>query len=139
MNKLLRQYFFPILLLAVLVFTITPCASPAATQAPATWKEISVADAAARRDAGAFVLDVRQPEEWQQAHIPGATLIPLTELNQRLNEIPKDKEIVVYCRSGNRSQAAAQTLIDNGFSGVSSMAGGINQWGAAGYPVEAGQ
>jgi len=51
------------------------------------------------------VLDVRQPEEWEEIHIPGATLIPLGELHQRLGELPKDQDIVVSCHSGNRSQS----------------------------------
>ncbi len=85
------------------------------------------------------MLDVRQPEEWEEMHIPGATLIPLGELPQRLGELPQDQEIVVYCRSGNRSQSGAEILAKNGFSGVTSMAGGIQQWSTAGYPTETGK
>lgn len=84
------------------------------------------------------MLDVREPDEWQQIRIPGATLIPLGELPQRLSELPKDQEIVVYCRSGNRSKTGAEILATAGFSGVTSMAGGVNQWSAAGLPVESG-
>ncbi len=100
--------------------------------------EISVAQAAARRDAGAFILDVRQPEEWNEYHIPGATLIPLGELASRLNEIPRDREIVVVCRSGNRSQQGRDLLQQAGFAPVTSMAGGLSEWRAAGYPTVAG-
>src|SRR5512139_1397859 len=57
--------------------------------------EISVSEAVDKQQAGAFILDVREPSEWNEAHIDGATLIPLGELQSRVNELPKDKEIVV--------------------------------------------
>lgn len=136
-----------VMLITMLLFSVVlaGCASapevetlpaPAENLPASTWEEISVAEAEARYSAGAFMLDVRQPEEWDEVHIPGATLIPLGELPQRLGELPKDQEIVVYCRSGNRSQSGAEILAKNGFSGVTSMAGGITEWSAAGYPTE---
>ena len=100
--------------------------------------EISVADAYAKRESGAYVLDVRQPEEWDQVHIPGATLIPLGELQSRLSEVPRDQEVVVVCRSGNRSQEGRNILKNAGYEQVTSMAGGVNQWQAAGYPTVSG-
>lgn len=100
--------------------------------------EISVADAAAKRDAGAFILDVRQPEEWNQVHIPGSTLIPLGELEANLSKVPKDQEVVVVCRSGNRSATGRDILQDKGFTQVTSMAGGVTQWQSAGYPTVSG-
>lgn len=100
--------------------------------------EISVAQAAAKRDAGAFILDVRQPEEWNGSRIPGSTLIPLEELAARIQEVPRDKEIVVVCRTGNRSQAGRDILRQAGFTQVTSMAGGVKQWQAAGLPTVAG-
>lgn len=101
--------------------------------------EISVSEAVAKQEAGAFILDVREPSEWNEAHIDGATLIPLGELVSRVNELPKDKEIVVVCRSGNRSAQARDLLVNEGFTQVTSMAGGLNQWKAAGYPTVSGQ
>jgi rhodanese-related sulfurtransferase len=101
--------------------------------------EISVSEAVAKQEAGAFILDVREPSEWNEAHIAGATLIPLGELVSRVNELPKDKEIVVVCRSGNRSAQARDLLLNDGFTQVTSMAGGLNQWKAAGYPTVSGQ
>ncbi|MBZ0307611.1 MAG: rhodanese-like domain-containing protein [Anaerolineae bacterium] len=98
--------------------------------------EVSVADAAALRDDGAFVLDVREQDEWDAVHIPGAHLIPLGELSSRLSELPKDQEIVVVCRSGNRSASGRDILKDAGFSQVTSMAGGMNEWQSAGLPTE---
>jgi rhodanese-related sulfurtransferase len=100
--------------------------------------EISVAEAAAKREAGAFVLDVRTPEEWADFHAPGSTLIPLDQLAARVNEVPRDQEVVVVCRSGNRSQQGRDILLNAGFTQVTSMAGGLNEWRAAGYPVESG-
>ncbi|NMB87985.1 MAG: rhodanese-like domain-containing protein [Chloroflexi bacterium] len=101
--------------------------------------QVSVAQAADLRDQGAFILDVRQPEEWQQVHIPGATLIPLGELPDRLDEVPQDQEVVVVCRSGNRSAQGRDILRSAGFEQVTSMAGGVTQWQAQGLPVESGQ
>lgn len=84
----------------------------------------------------ALFLDVREVEEWNQFHIPGATLIPLGELESRVSELPKDQEIVVYCRSGNRSQSGRDILLAAGFTNVTSMDGGINDWYNKGYQVE---
>ena len=110
--------------------------TPTASNMP---PEISVSEAVAKQEAGAFILDVREPSEWNEAHIAGATLIPLGELVSRVNELPKDKEIVVVCRSGNRSAQARDLLVSEGFTEVTSMAGGLNQWKAAGYPTVSGQ
>jgi rhodanese-related sulfurtransferase len=101
-------------------------------------REITVEQAAAKRDAGAFILDVRQPEEWNEFHIPGSTLIPLDQLALRVDELPHDQEIVVVCRSGNRSAQGRDILLDAGFTQVTSMAGGVAQWRAAGYPTVSG-
>ena len=109
--------------------------SPALASLP---KEISVAQAEELYNSGAFVLDVRQPEEWNQVHIPGTTLIPLGDLQNRLSEVPKDKQVVVVCRSGNRSQQGRDILLNAGFDQVTSMAGGVTQWSAAGYPTVSG-
>lgn len=101
--------------------------------------EVTIAQAAEKREQGAFILDVREPQEWQQVHIPGATLIPLGELSSRVNEVPKDREVVVVCRSGNRSATGRDILRSAGFTRVTSMAGGVTQWQAQGLPVASGQ
>jgi len=101
-------------------------------------KEISVAEAAAMREAGAFMLDVRQPEEWVEYHLPGSTLIPLDALSARLSEVPREAEIVVVCRSGNRSQQGRDILLQAGFTNVTSMAGGLRAWAASGLPTVSG-
>ena len=99
-------------------------------------REISVSEAFTKAQNGAFVLDVRTPEEWNEFHAPNSTLIPLDQLPSRLNELPKDREIVVVCRSGNRSQQGRDILLNAGFTQVTSMQGGLTEWRAAGYPTE---
>lgn len=100
--------------------------------------EVSTAEALALREAGAFVLDVRQPDEWAAGHIPDATLIPLGDLPSRIAEVPRDRQIVVVCRSGNRSAQGRDILLGAGYPSVTSMAGGMNDWVAAGYPTTTG-
>lgn len=85
---------------------------------------------------GTFVLDVRTQAEWDDYHVPNTTLIPLDELPNRLSELPKDKEIVVICHSGNRSQQGRDILLNAGFN-ATSMTGGILAWYDKGYPVDA--
>jgi rhodanese-related sulfurtransferase len=99
---------------------------------------ISVDEAAQLREEGAFVLDVREPQEWDAGHIPGATLIPLGEIPDRLDEIPQDQTVVVVCRSGNRSGQATQFLRQSGFGLTTSMSGGMNQWAAANFEILTG-
>ena len=98
--------------------------------------EISVSEAFTKYQSGAFVLDVRTVEEWNEFHVPNTTLIPLDQLVSRLNEIPRDKEIVVVCSSGNRSQQGRDILLNAGYTQVTSMQGGLAEWRASGYPVE---
>lgn len=74
-----------------------------------------------------FVLDVREPFEYDIANL-GATLIPLGALPDRVGELDKDREIVVHCKSGGRSQKAAELLAKNGFNKVWNLAGGITAW-----------
>jgi rhodanese-related sulfurtransferase len=101
--------------------------------------DITVSNAAKRRDRGAFILDVREPAEWVEAHIPGSTLIPLAELPKRVGEVPRDREVVVVCRSGNRSQKGRDILIQAGFRKVTNMQGGVKQWRSKGHPTVSGR
>jgi rhodanese-related sulfurtransferase len=98
--------------------------------------EVSVEEAYQKYQQGAFFLDVRTPEEWEEYHIPNTTLIPKEELASRLAELPRDREIVVVCRTGNRSAEARDLLLAAGFQSVTSMAGGVNRWSALNYPIE---
>ncbi len=134
-------------LVAAGVMALAACsAQPAQTPnqqtnaaSPATLKslplEISVSEAKTMQDAGAFMLDVREQSEWDEFHMPGATLIPLGQLASRMSEVPKDKPVVVVCRSGNRSAQARDMLSQSGFSSVTSMAGGMKAWQSAGLPT----
>jgi adenylyltransferase/sulfurtransferase len=75
-----------------------------------------------------FILDVRQPEEFQICRIPGSKLIPLAELPQRVGELQKDRELIVHCKSGMRSLKATKFLRDAGFKGARNLKGGILAW-----------
>jgi rhodanese-related sulfurtransferase len=134
---------------ALMIIAIAACQTPAAPQAavqpvPAGQAavraplpaEVSVAEAAKKRAAGAFILDVRTVEEWNEYHVPGSKLIPIDELGARLAEVPKDREVVVVCRSGNRSAKGRDLLLNAGYAQVTSLAGGLQTWRSAGQPVE---
>lgn len=87
---------------------------------------------------GTFLLDVRTQGEFSEAHIKGATLIPVQELEKRISELEsqKEKTILVYCRSGRRSVRAAKILNKAGFTKVVNLQSGINGWTKAGLPVK---
>lgn len=125
------------LIIILMTSSIVACQSsvPGVTTMP---KEVSLTEALRLRNAGAFILDVRQPEEWHEYHVPGSTLIPLGELEARAKELPRDKQIVVVCRSGNRSATGRDILLRAGFGSVTSLAGGLSQWKAAGHPTVTG-
>lgn len=112
--------------------------APAADQAQtgAFPLEISVQEAYEHYQDGTLILDVRTQEEWDEFHAPNTTLIPLDQLGSRLSELPQDEPIVVVCRSGNRSQAGRDILLANGYEPATSMAGGLNAWREAGFPIE---
>lgn len=97
---------------------------------------VSVSEAYDLAQKGAFVLDVRTVEEWNEFHAPNSTLIPLDQLAARLNEVPRDRQVVVVCRSGNRSQQGRDILLNAGFEQVTSMTGGLNEWRSSGFPIE---
>ena len=82
------------------------------------------------------VIDVREDWEFAEGHIPGAILIPLGSLQDRVDEIPSDKPVVLVCRSGNLSGQAFRFLSGEGHDNVSNMTGGMNDWRAAGLGVE---
>ena len=82
-----------------------------------------------------LLVDVRTPDEFSSGYIPGAKNIALQEIGQKMNQIPKDKPVVIYCRSGNRSAHAAQMLMKAGYEDVYDL-GGIIDWAAHGLPVK---
>lgn len=105
---------------------------PGSVPGAAASAEVTVARAAELQSRGAFLVDVRQPEEWAEGHIQGSTLIPLDDLESRLAEVPKDRDVVVVCHSGNRSKHGRDLLLRAGYARVASMAGGLAAWEAAG-------
>jgi rhodanese-related sulfurtransferase len=125
-----------IVMVAAVGFGALQIFQPSAIKLPA---EISVDQAAKMRDQGAFILDVREPSEWTQFHIPGATLIPLGDLPNRLKDVPKDRQVVVVCRTGHRSAQGRDILLNAGFTNVTSMAGGVTQWQTQGLAIASGQ
>ena len=96
--------------------------------------QIDPAEAQTRIDDGAFLLDVREPYEWEAGRAEAATLVPLRMLEVDIESLPADRDIVVVCRSGVRSDKAAAFLVGSGRSAVN-LAGGMQAWHAAGLPV----
>ena len=86
----------------------------------------------------AVLLDVREPQEWQAGHAPQAEHIPLGQLESRLAELPRDRQIICVCRSGRRSALAAQQLVAHGYQAVN-LTGGMTAWNGAGLPVATGK
>ena len=99
--------------------------------------EVPPQEAQTRIQNGALLLDVREQQEYDEERIPGAQLLPLTELTVRYDELPKDREIIAQCRSGKRSAQATDFLRDQGYD-VINMEGGILRWKAEGLPTEQG-
>ena len=83
-----------------------------------------------------YLLDVREPWEYMAGHVPGAQLIPLGELEQRVGEVPREGEVLAICHSGQRSLAAAGYLQHLGYTAVSNVDGGTAAWIERGYPTE---
>lgn len=157
--------FFPRLLvvLTVLVFVLSACAAPTPTpvavmnssssgmghgmhptsdpnvEMPVLPMSVSVQEAKEMYDNGAFVLDVREKDEWNTGHIQGAMSAPLGEIEMHFSHLPKDRPVLVICRSGNRSQAGRDILREQGFTNATSVDGGMLDWIANGYPVTTGK
>lgn len=143
MNKQNLVYLvsFLALLIVIMIFASRGGNNPAGIQ------NVTVEEAKKMVEKGdVFILDVRTPSEFNSSHIEGATLIPVTNsggsnlspdqlLESRINEVPKDKKILVYCRSGHRSSSAGKILVNAGYSQIYNMEGGINAWTGAEYPV----
>ena len=119
--------------------TTASAESTSTTGTLATYRTVDVLTTfdALKADAGAQLLDVREPEEWTATGVPpGAVLIPLGEVEARAPaELAPDRPVYVICRSGNRSRAASETLVKLGYSEVYNVEGGIQAWLNAGLPV----
>jgi len=86
--------------------------------------------------ADVLFVDVREQGEYDTGHIPGITLIPIGEIQNRLVEIPKDKTVIIACQSGGRSSQVASFLREQGFANIHDLKGGFAAWQQAGLPVE---
>jgi rhodanese-related sulfurtransferase len=97
--------------------------------------EIVPAEAAEEIAGGALVVDVREPAEWDAGRISGAVLIPLGELGGRVSELPRDRRMVIVCRTGSRSGYAADALHEAGYD-AANLRGGLFAWAAGSLPLE---
>jgi molybdopterin/thiamine biosynthesis adenylyltransferase/rhodanese-related sulfurtransferase/molybdopterin converting factor small subunit len=109
---------------------VAPAQQPDAAAAGSSATEISVTELKARMDKGedVFVLDVREPHEYEINRVPGSTLIPLGDLAERFAELDANREIVTQCKSGMRSARAASFLREHGFKNVRNLKGGVIAW-----------
>ena len=99
--------------------------------------EVDIEQAEAARAAGVPLIDVRQPEEYEAAHVPGARLIPLNDVVARLAEVPTEGPVHVICQTGARSQRAADFYRSRGIDAYN-VAGGTKAWVEAGKPAAHG-
>jgi hydroxyacylglutathione hydrolase len=100
-------------------------------------REIDI-DALEARPPDALVLDVREPEEYAHGHVPGAVSLPQADLASRLDEVPRDRPVMIVCQRGMRSYRAAQFLMQMGIDQVTSVKGGTGAWRAAGKSLAMG-
>lgn len=157
MSKWLQR-MSPLALILALALTVSACA-PADTAVSASAAQSAQQSAQqSAEDAPAFVapqrinpnsyvanymetgadhilIDVREPHEFNSGHIAGAINIPLGQIPNRLSEIPRDTQVILYCRTGNRSDTAASVLASAGYSGILDL-GGVVQWAQQGYPLQ---
>jgi len=104
---------------------------------PTEVKEIDVTELAVLQGDGVVLVDVRQHHEFVEARVPGAQLLPLSDLPDQVHQLPSDEIVYVICRTGARSRAACEFLTQQGFEAVN-IAGGTLAWIEAGYEVHSG-
>jgi rhodanese-related sulfurtransferase len=114
-----------------------PASAPAAASAtlPLIGQQ-ALLERQAKKDQSLFVLDVRTPEEFAAGHVPGAVNVPYDQVASRLAEIPKNKDVVLYCRSGRRTELAGEALKANGYTKLEHLQGDMQAWLKDGRPVE---
>jgi len=100
---------------------------------------VTVQQAAAMVEEGALLIDIRELDEWQMLRIPGADFKPMSQIQDWFQDLPRDVDIILQCRSGNRSAHATKALInDAGFERVYNLTGGLIAWHSASLPVDRG-
>jgi rhodanese-related sulfurtransferase len=101
--------------------------------------EVFAREALTKKEAGALLVDVREPWEFEEVRAPGALLLPLGEFTRRYSELPQERDLLIICHSGYRSMQAATFLLRHGYSQVANVAGGMEEWEYAGLPIERGK
>jgi len=121
-------------LAAALLLTVSVGIAPVQAEA---LRHIDVQQAQQMKNQGALLVDVREPDEYAGGHAPGSVLIPVGQLNQRLKELDgyQNKPVVLICRSGRRSMAAAEILQKAGFGEIRNVVGGMLAWEKTGLPM----
>jgi rhodanese-related sulfurtransferase len=119
-----------------LLATVALAAAATAGDALRPVSQDALAAAMNEGDDAPFVLDVRSPEEFVAGHVPGAVNVPYDQVATRLAEVPRDKDVVLYCRSGRRAGIAAQVLAQNGYTRLQHLEGDMPAWIAQGRPTE---
>ena len=104
---------------------------------PPVVPEVDVDELAQLRPTGASLIDVREPDEYEAVHVPGATLIPLGDVMARVDEVPRDEPVYVICATGNRSAKAVQWYRTQGID-ARNVAGGTQAWVQSGQPAVSG-
>ena len=104
-----------------------------------TVEEISVSELPTLVEIGSLVIDVREPDEYESGHIPGAILVPLSTVLSNKSEFQSDETVYVVCRSGGRSMQACEILHEAGITNVANVAGGTMGWIALGNEIVTGE
>jgi rhodanese-related sulfurtransferase len=131
----MKPIYSIIFVISLILAALSGCISTT-TPEKTQYTDVSIQQAKEMIDRGdVFILDVRTQEEYDTGHIKNSTLIPVQVLDKRLNELPRDKKILVYCKAGGRSAQASEILVNNGFKEIYNMKGGITDWTNAGYDV----
>ncbi len=109
-----------------------------AAYAASSYQQLMPDEASGWLARGALAVDVREPQEYMLGHVPGAINLPLGSIAARIAELPRDREVVLVCNTGNRSSLAAQLLLREGYDGakVANLEGGTSAWRTQGRPVE---
>ena len=120
-----------LIIILLLMLALSACGQAKENDQGAVYMNITAEEAKQIMDTeeGCIILDVREQEEYDAGHIPGAILIPYTQMGEKANDMLPDKDqlILVYCRSGRRSKIAAEALVELGYTNIREF-GGIIDW-----------